>query len=107
VGKTIDRFTMPSGRKLTPLVILPVIDIEAGKNIFIISQYQVIQKSINKILVKIVKGRDFDPNIVLRVKRGIEEVFYRIDEDVDVEINVVNSIPKESSGKRREIISLI
>ena len=43
----------------------------------------------------------------LKIKRGIEDVCHNMNEDVEVEINVVDSIPKESSGKRLEIISKI
>jgi phenylacetate-CoA ligase len=106
IGKTIELFTMPSGRKISPVLILPIIINEARENIFVISQYQVIQESKNKIKVKIVEGKDFDPNIIPRIKQGIEDVCYNMNEDVDVEINIVDIIPKESSGKRNIILKL-
>ena len=96
----------PSGRRINPWLIIGVISDEVRKNIFVIKQYQMIQESRSKMLVKIVKGRDFDPNMIPRIKQGMEDVYSNMNEDVEVEMSVVDVIPKESSGKRPEIISL-
>ena len=61
----------------------------------------------NVLLVKIVEGRDFDSNIIPRIKQGIEDLCDSMNEDVGVEINIVDRIPKERSGKRPEILSLL
>jgi phenylacetate-CoA ligase len=106
IGRTSEFFTLPSGRKFNPWLFKALISRDSKKNIFLISQYQVIQESRNKILVKIVKGREFDPNIILKIKRGFKKLFYDLNENVEVEIIVVDSIPKERSGKRLEIISM-
>jgi phenylacetate-CoA ligase len=107
IGRTSELFTMPTGRELDPWLLNAVISKEVWKNIFVISQYQMIQESRSKILVKIVKGRDFDPDIVLKIKRGIEDVCYNMNEDVDVEINIVDVIPKDRSGKRQMFVSMM
>jgi phenylacetate-CoA ligase len=107
IGRTREYITLLSGRRINPRSIRRVMSEEVWKNIFVIQQYQFIQESRDKILMKIVKGRDFDPDIMLRIKRRIENVCRSIHEDVDVEIIVVNCIPKDRSGKRPDIISLI
>jgi phenylacetate-CoA ligase len=105
LGRTLELFTMPSGRKINPWLFIIAIDKEVRENIFSISRYQMIQESRNKILVKLVKGRDFNPNIIPRIKQGIENECYKMNENVDAELNIVDSIPKESSGKRNIILS--
>jgi hypothetical protein len=57
--------------------------------------------------VKIVKGRDFEPNIIPKIKHGIEDACYNMNEDVDVEINIVDRIPKEGSSKRQTFVSMV
>jgi phenylacetate-CoA ligase len=107
IGKYKDFFTMPSGKRINPWPLIAVISKETRKNIFMISQYQMIQESRDKILVKIIKGRDYDPDIMSKIKRGIENECYKMNENVDVEINIVDRIPKERSGKRQVIISMV
>jgi phenylacetate-CoA ligase len=107
IGRSREFFILPSGRKINPTSFRKVIQREVWKNVFIIKQFQMIQESTDKILVKIVKGRDYDPKIMLKIKRGMEDVCYKMNENVNVEIIIVNKIPKESSGKRPDIISLI
>jgi phenylacetate-CoA ligase len=107
LGRTKEFVIMPSGRRINPWLIRGVLSQEVRKNIFVISQYQIVQESRSKMLVKIVKGRDFDSNIIPRIKQGIEDVCYSMNEEVGVEVNLVDSIPKDRSGKRPDIISLI
>jgi phenylacetate-CoA ligase len=107
IGRMSDFFTMPSGRKITPWLLQGTISKESRKNMFLIKQYQIVQESRDKILVKIVEGRDFDPEIIPRIKRGMADVCYKINERVDVEINLVDRIPRDRTGKRREFISLL
>jgi phenylacetate-CoA ligase len=106
IGRSKEFFTMPSGRKTDPTLFRKVIQREASKNIFTIKQFQIIQEKRNRILVKIVEGRDFDSNIIPRIKQGIEDLCYSMNEDVGVEVNIVDRILKERSGKRPEVLSL-
>jgi phenylacetate-CoA ligase len=107
IGTTRDFFIMPSGRKIDPWLFNAVISKETRKNIFVISQYQIVQESRDKIVVKLVKGRDFNLNIIPRIKRGMNYVCYDLKEDIDIEISIVDIIPKDRSGKRQILISMV
>jgi len=67
---------------------------------------QIIQEKRNKLVLKIVKGKEFDRNIITHMKENLLNGFATIGEDVAVEIQIVKEIPSESSGKRKIIISL-
>ena len=107
LGRTREFLIMLSGRKINPRSIRNVISDEVWKKMFVIAQYQIIQESRDKILVKIVKGRDFNLNIIPRIKRGMDHVCHNMNEDVDTEISIVDIIPKDRSGKRQILISMV
>jgi phenylacetate-CoA ligase len=69
-----------------------------------ISQFKVIQEKINLIRMQIVKGKGFSQETIDRVKRDVKNV---LGEEVHVEVEVVDEIPREKSGKVRSVISKI
>jgi hypothetical protein len=54
-----------------------------------------------------VKGLNFDPNLLLRIKNNVEEFFARQGEKLEVIIQLVEEIPMERTGKRRVFISKV
>lgn len=106
-GRTNDIFIMQSGRKLYPRFVFAWIGNEIKEYLFCLSQYQIIQEKRNKIILRVVKGREFDPKVVSKIKGNIENSCIRMGEDVSVDIEIVQEIPREKSGKRRKIISLV
>jgi phenylacetate-CoA ligase len=104
-GRTSDKFILPSGRALSSLDMLGWVFPELKDHVWCISQYQIVQESRNKIVLRIVKGRQYDDKLVQviidKARKDLEG------EDVTLSMEIVNEIPKEKSGKRRKIISYV
>lgn len=86
----------PDGRTFSPIVwiiILMQYDID---------QYQVIQETINQIYIKIVPKRDFKLETITKIKSDINKL---LGPEVIIEIQIVDEIPREKSGKIKPIVS--
>jgi phenylacetate-CoA ligase len=108
-GRSNDLLVLPSGRRISWLYLQRCIfyDQEFQKNLFCISQYQIVQERRDRIVINVVKGLNFDPNLLLRIKNNIEEFFARQGEKLEVIIQLVKDIPMERTGKRRVFISKV
>jgi len=108
-GRSNDLLVLPSGRRISWLYLQRCIfyDQEFQKNLFCISQYQIVQERRDRIVINVVKGLNFDPNLLLRIKNKIEEFFARQGEKLEVIIQLVKDIPMERTGKRRVFISKV
>jgi len=102
-GRKNDEFILPSGRVLSSLDMLEWVFPELKEHIWCLSQYQIVQESRNKIVLRVVKGRQYDYMLVQgmlnKARKDLEG------EDVTLSLEIANEIPKEKSGKRRKIIS--
>lgn len=103
--KTRDFFVLPSGRRISPGAIHRNIYKEEGEQVFGISQWQLIQEKRDKVVLKVVKGRDFDANAIESIRKKIEAIFVRLGEKVEVDLQIVAKIPRGRTGKRCSIIS--
>jgi len=63
---------------------------------------QIIQKSINKVLVKIVVNKMFNSRQAAQL---VDDLQQRLGEGVEIDLCIVKEIPRESSGKYRWVIS--
>jgi len=108
-GRSNDLVVLPSGKKISWLYLQRLIfyDEEFQKNIFCISQYQIVQERRDRLVINVVKGSNFDPNLLLRMKSNIEEFFARQGEKLEVITQLVKEIPMERTGKRRVFISKV
>jgi phenylacetate-CoA ligase len=108
-GRSNDLLVLPSGRKISWLYLQRCIfyDQEFQKNLFCISQYQIVQERRDRLVINVVKGLNFDPNLLLRIKNNVEEFFARQGEKLEVIIQLVEEIPMERTGKRRVFISKV
>jgi phenylacetate-CoA ligase len=106
-GRSNDLVVLPSGRKISWLYLQRYIfyDPEFQKNLFCISQYQLVQERPDQIIFKFVKGSNFDSNLLLRMKNNIENAFAKQGEKIEVIMQLVKEIPMERTGKRRVFIS--
>jgi phenylacetate-CoA ligase len=102
-GRKNDEFILPSGRVLSSRDMLEWVFPELKEHIWCLSQYQIVQESRNKIVLRVVKGRQYDDKLVQgiinKARKDLEG------EDVTLSLEIANEIPKEKSGKRRKIIS--
>jgi len=106
-GRSIDYIVLPDGTKTTTSGLYECIFHEIKKHPFCFSQFQIVQEKIRKILMKFVKGKEFDPKVISRIKQNIEEYFLRLGYEVTIDVRIVDDIPMERTGKRRSIISLV
>jgi phenylacetate-CoA ligase len=111
-GRINDYLVLPSGRKITWLYLIRVLrgilyDRILRENVFTIAQYQIIQKQKDRIILKLVKGREFNPEMLEQIRKSLEREFDKIGEKLKVVTQIVDEIPMERTGKRRILISKI
>ena len=99
VGREDDYIILPSGRKISPRMINVI------ENIPGIISYKTIQESRERLIVKLVKGQEFSERTVHEVQKQIK--LGSFDEEIEVEVELVKEIPRESRGKIRAIVSNI
>ncbi len=96
-GRNDDFLVLPSGTIISPR------NINVLEGIPGILQYQTIQEKRDKFFVKVVKGKEFTENTIEQIRNIIEAGC--LGEDVSVQVEIVDEIPKERTGKIRTIIS--
>jgi phenylacetate-CoA ligase len=108
-GRINDYLVLPSGRKISWLYLLRVIlyDKIFRENVFAISQYQIIQNRKDRIILKFVKGREFNLEMLERIRKSLEKEFDELGENLDILTEIVDEIPMERTGKRRLLISKV
>ena len=82
--------------------VLPNAVVDLFSNIKTIKNFQVIQKTKDRIFVKVETKSDFSPSDADFITGGIQKL---LKFNVNVEMEYVNSIPLTSSGKKRFVIS--
>jgi phenylacetate-CoA ligase len=104
-GKKNDQLTLPSGKVLrgrdTWFWLFP----EIKEHVWCISQYQIVQESLDKIVLRVVKGKQYDDKLMQQIINKVEKDLKA--ENVTFTLEIVKDIPKEKSGKRRYIINNI
>lgn len=98
-GRTDDFLILPSGRKISPRAINVIEDIPG------VSRYKTIQESKNRIVVNLVKGDGYSQKTIYEIKKHIKAGC--LGEAVEVEVNLVDELPREGRGKLRAVISKV
>jgi len=98
-GRKDDYLTLPSGKKISPRMINVI------ENISGIKAYKTIQEAKERFVVKLVKSKDFSEKTIDEVKKQIRKGC--LGEEVNVDVELVNEIPKERSGKIRAVVSKV
>jgi phenylacetate-CoA ligase len=111
-GRINDYLVLPSGRKISWLYLIRVLRVIlynkiSRENVFTVSQYQIIQDRKDRIIVKLVKGKEFNPEMLEQIRRSLKKEFDKLGENLEVVTQIVNEIPMERTGKRRLLISKI
>jgi phenylacetate-CoA ligase len=97
-GRTDDFMKLSSGNIIAPtiwIIILMHYDIE---------NYKVIQEKKNEIRLLIVPGRNFTKESINNIRKEIIEV---LKEEITLQIELVEEIPREKSGKVKPIVSKV
>ena len=101
-GRKDDYFLNPKGQRVSPKSL--------DHNVFYntrIRQFQVIQRDIDKIDILIVKGKNFDTTLEGALRDAREQIKKIMDgEQIDVQIQYVEEIPLQNSGKFKTFVSM-
>jgi phenylacetate-CoA ligase len=100
-GRILDTIITPEGKMLDGMFWIAIFPDYQIKGI---EEFQIIQKRIDKLLIKIVKGRNFcdtDLNLYLNIIKK------NVGDQMNIEVQFVNKIEPSISGKHRPVISEI
>lgn len=95
--KAEDFLTLKDGRIISPSVLT-----HPFKPLTTIEESQIIQKSLEEVVVKVVPGPGFVEDHAQLLKHGLQE---RLGSDVEIHIETVSKLERSSSGKFKWVIS--
>ena len=101
-GRRVDCLRLPSGRLVSPYVLTNTI-----RDLDSIRQYQVVQEERNRIVIKIVPRIDpttFNEKIISGLVNNLRSL---LTEEVNLQIETVESIRLGESGKNKEVLSKV
>ena len=98
-GRSDDFITSPSGKIVSPLLLGICLEKIEG-----IGQYKLVQETTDIFNVQIVKGQNFNEATIREFENALRET---LDSSVHININIVDEIPREKSGKIRPIVSKV
>lgn len=100
-GRAYDVLQMPSGRRVHPEAVIYVFEgIQSKTNAF--EQFQVVQKSPDQVLVRIIPNKNWSGDIHNMLLRDLKR---DISSDVNYNVDIVDEIYREKSGKLRLVKS--
>lgn len=97
VGRTSDMIITKKGQYIPGLYFIHIFDTNA------VERYQLIQKTLDYAILKIVKGKEFSD---AELKKIIQMIHKKCG-DIKIDVEFVESIPLTKSGKYKFIISEI
>ena len=100
LGRTIEQFVLPDGKLIHPYALVLPLLAEAPW----LRRYQIIQDRAGRVLVKIVPSANPGAEAVAAVAR---RMVAEVDGHLAVEVELVEDIPPEPSGKYRPYYSLV
>jgi phenylacetate-CoA ligase len=98
-GRTTDFILAQDGTVMHGLALIYVVRDEPG-----ISKFKIVQESIDHTKVLLVPGSGFDPAVMQRIKDGMAR---RLGSNVLIDVQILDDIPPEASGKYRYVTSKV
>ncbi len=91
-GRAIDVINLPCGHSISALEVNDFLSLRSIE----LRQYQVIQETLDRLTVKVVKGKGFKDSTILE----IEETYRKnLGPEIQINVIIVDDIPREKSGK--------
>jgi phenylacetate-CoA ligase len=100
-GRILDTIITPEGKMLTGEFFPGII---AFCNLKGFEEYQIIQKRKDKLLIKLVKGKNFNE---AELDFFISTIKKNVGDQMNIELQFVNKIESTISGKHRHVVSEI
>lgn len=101
-GRSNDFSILPSGQAMSPMNLVSAMDPKYVKGV---TQYQIVQEKRDFFLVKVVVNQEFNREQILLIQRRIQLRCHG--EEINVDVQVVNEIEKDKTGKSRFVISKV
>ena len=98
-GRTTDFVVARDGTVMHGLALVYVVRDLPG-----VAKFKIVQESVDRTTVRLVAGPEFDPAVVERIKTGMAR---RLGAGVAIDVEVVDDIPPEASGKYRYVTSKV
>ncbi|MCJ7571064.1 MAG: hypothetical protein MUO82_04210 [Candidatus Thermoplasmatota archaeon] len=100
-GRILDTIITPDGKMISGMLLPAIFAYYDIKGIY---EYQIIQKRIDMLLVRLVKGKDYSKK---NLNLFINIIKKKVGDDMKIEIQFVEKIEPTASGKHRSVISEI
>ncbi|RLI74710.1 hypothetical protein DRP04_14375 [Archaeoglobales archaeon] len=101
-GRVLDIITLEDGTMLSgEALIMCISNLSVAKSV---KQYQIIQESESKLVVKIVKGEAYTPRDSRNILSALRN---HVGDKMDIRIEFVDNIPTTRAGKRQYVISKV
>ena len=97
-GRCNDFIVLPDGRELPPWLFWNSIDLTG------VAGFRIIQEKIDVIRVLLKVSKSYEKKQVEKTTRGLKRIF---GDQVELKIDIVNELPRDSSGKMRSVISKV
>jgi len=98
-GRTNDCIILPSGRRISPFFLTGLLRDISG-----INQFQIVQQRIDKIKLNIVKNHRFSIETISKLRENCNNI---LKANIEIEINIVEKIDNNNSGKFQVVRSEI
>jgi phenylacetate-CoA ligase len=98
-GRTDSFMQVASGRIFPAMIWEPIM-----RKILGVGQFKAIQEKKDLIRILLVKDENYTENTIYQIENDIKEV---MGQDIEVKVEIVDSIPKDKSGKVRAAESKI
>ena len=103
-GRVLDIISLENGTMLSGLPLTDEFEYIEKEKSGTFKQYQIVQESKNKLLIKIVKGDGYTQEDTRRILKGIKK---HVGGSMDIKVEFVNNIPATKTGKRLFVVSKI
>jgi phenylacetate-CoA ligase len=100
LGRTVEEFTLPDGRRIHPYVLLRPLLASAPW----LRRYQIVQDRADHILIRLISKTDPGAEAISATARAVAAA---MDDSLRVDVEMVEDIPAEPNGKHRPYYSLV
>jgi len=103
-GRDDDFLYLPDGRKVSPRVVATAFEEEPDNSLIKgVRRLQIVQEDFNRIIVKVISGADYNPNL----HKIFQDRAHRLHPELRCEVEVVDHLMLEPSGKFKKVVSKV
>ena len=103
-GRRDDSFILPSGKYVSSLKILNTFTMFIKKYLHLMEEFKVVQEKKGRVVIYLVKGKEYKKE---RFQELIDQLNRIFGEPVEIEVEMVKTIPDDGRVKRKAIESKV